>query len=522
MSDNEINELGKKIKSDSQNPENYLNRGIAYGKKGEYELAIKDYTKVIELKRDYAEAYYNRGVAYVNKGEYELAIKDYTKAIELKPNNKEAYYNRGVCYGEKGEHELAIKDCTKAIELKPDYVEAYYNRGVSYGKKGEHKLAIKDYTKAIELKPNYAEAYNNRGIAYGKKGEYDLVIKDCTKAIKLKPNNEEAYYNRGIAYGKKGEHKLAIKDYTKAIELKPNDEEAYYNRGVCYGKKGEHKLAIKDYTKAIELKHDYAEAYYNRGVCYGEKGEHKLAIKDYTKAIELDPKNPNYTISKNTEENKKDIEDYKNDLNEKYKLTYSKNISLQWRNKKRFYRVISFIFLILTIIVSLYSISVTISPHYNCKENSDKECIVGSKITKNLAIKNPTYLETKDQDWLRSSIEAIERIIIFNKRFSPSLKNDSSFWYIIPQLIFLAIIFYQAHLSARRNKDRFEHKEAVSHHIFALINLIKDESIADEDKKFVMDMNKQLCFDPFTKESNFDLGKLKDILQIINLKKSEK
>ncbi|MCD6490503.1 MAG: tetratricopeptide repeat protein [Thermodesulfobacterium sp.] len=44
---------------------------------------------------NYAVAYYNRGNAYLNKGEYDLAIKDLTKAIELNPNYAAAYNNRG-------------------------------------------------------------------------------------------------------------------------------------------------------------------------------------------------------------------------------------------------------------------------------------------------------------------------------------------------------------------------------------------------------------------------------------------
>ncbi|MGB9722223.1 MAG: tetratricopeptide repeat protein [bacterium] len=32
-----------------------------------------------------AEAYYNRGLAYCINGEYDRAIQDFTKAIELNP-----------------------------------------------------------------------------------------------------------------------------------------------------------------------------------------------------------------------------------------------------------------------------------------------------------------------------------------------------------------------------------------------------------------------------------------------------
>ena len=75
---------------------NYYNRGTAYGKKGEYDLAILDYTKALELNPWFVQAYYNRAGAYGRKGQYELAILDYTKAIEMNPEFSEAYNNRGA------------------------------------------------------------------------------------------------------------------------------------------------------------------------------------------------------------------------------------------------------------------------------------------------------------------------------------------------------------------------------------------------------------------------------------------
>ena len=67
------------------------------------------------------DAYNNRGVAYAKKGEYDKAITDYNKAIELNPEYARAYYNRGNAYAEKGEHDKATADYNKAIEIDPEY-----------------------------------------------------------------------------------------------------------------------------------------------------------------------------------------------------------------------------------------------------------------------------------------------------------------------------------------------------------------------------------------------------------------
>ena len=63
----------------------YYSQGLVHSKNGELDKAIKNYTKAIALKPDYAEAYYNRGFVYRMKEDYKRAIEDYTKTIEIEP-----------------------------------------------------------------------------------------------------------------------------------------------------------------------------------------------------------------------------------------------------------------------------------------------------------------------------------------------------------------------------------------------------------------------------------------------------
>jgi len=63
------------------------------------------------------EAYYNRGTAYAELGEYDRAIEDYNKAIELNPDLAEAYNNRGIAYAKLGEHDRAREDMLRAGNL---------------------------------------------------------------------------------------------------------------------------------------------------------------------------------------------------------------------------------------------------------------------------------------------------------------------------------------------------------------------------------------------------------------------
>jgi tetratricopeptide (TPR) repeat protein len=112
-----------------------------------------------------AGAFYDRGMLFADRGDYELAIEDYTQAIKLDPNLAAAYINRGNAYGSKGDHDRAIADHNQAIRIDPNDAAAYTGRGSAYYRKGDYDRAIADYNQDINLDPYLSAAYNNRGNA---------------------------------------------------------------------------------------------------------------------------------------------------------------------------------------------------------------------------------------------------------------------------------------------------------------------------------------------------------------------
>lgn len=77
-----------------------------------------------ELNQESAEAYYSRGLAHSKNGEFEKAIENYTKAIELKPDYADAYYYRGGARLRLGEREKAKADLATARNLGSDTITA--------------------------------------------------------------------------------------------------------------------------------------------------------------------------------------------------------------------------------------------------------------------------------------------------------------------------------------------------------------------------------------------------------------
>ena len=127
----------------------HLSRGNAHLRAKEYDKAIVEFTRAIELRPDFAEAYNNR--AYATYCKYDGTgnpLADLNRALELRPEFPHAYNTRGCVYMAAGKPDKALADFNRAIELQPDYPRAYRNRANVQLKKGHIGLAIADFERA--------------------------------------------------------------------------------------------------------------------------------------------------------------------------------------------------------------------------------------------------------------------------------------------------------------------------------------------------------------------------------------
>lgn len=79
--------------------------------------AVQGFTVDLEKRSgDVAVTYNNRGVAYARLGEYDLAIADYTAALEISPASADFVKNRGLAYEQLGELDNALVDFQAFLE----------------------------------------------------------------------------------------------------------------------------------------------------------------------------------------------------------------------------------------------------------------------------------------------------------------------------------------------------------------------------------------------------------------------
>jgi tetratricopeptide (TPR) repeat protein/CHAT domain-containing protein len=212
--------------------------------------AIKACTAVLQSDPSNAFAFLNRGIAYEKRGNTQAAIDDFTKAIELDPKNDRAYRHRANAHLAKQSLDLAIADSARAIEINPKDAAAYRGRGIAYSGKKLFDRAISDLSKSIALDPTAAHAYRARANAYFEANAFARVIADYSKAIEIDPRADD-YNGRAWAYFKARRARKGLPDVEEALRLRPCSAASYDTRGHIFEALGRRTEAIADFRRAL-------------------------------------------------------------------------------------------------------------------------------------------------------------------------------------------------------------------------------------------------------------------------------
>lgn len=262
--------------SELQSYKDYVRRGETYQHQQQYQKALHDFTKALELKPQFYKSYYNRGVIYRLLGSNYKALRDFSNAIQINPNYAKAYNQRAFLYIKFKKHNRALVDFNKLIELDVSNYTAYHNRGAIHQYLKNYIKALSDYNKSLEINPSYEKSYRGRGGIYVKLEKYNRALSDFNKAIQLNPNVPKDYSNRAIIHQYLKNYGNAIDDYSRSLDLKP-DFATYAKRATVYIELKKHKLALDDVKKAEEISPESKESYKLMYELY-------MALKDHAKA----------------------------------------------------------------------------------------------------------------------------------------------------------------------------------------------------------------------------------------------
>lgn len=186
-------------------------------------------------RKDLATAYKNRANALDDKGQYEQALEDYDRAVEINPQDAEAFNGRGTTFIAQDRYRLALDDFDRAIRINPASPVALANRCFARAVLGELEPALSDCNEALRIRQKYPGAHASRAITYLKLKRYDDAIADYTALLMSQPDNPYALFGRGVARRMKGDARGGDGDITSATSIKPDIADHMARLGIAPG-----------------------------------------------------------------------------------------------------------------------------------------------------------------------------------------------------------------------------------------------------------------------------------------------
>ena len=166
-------------------------KALALDSLKQYEEALKSYDRAIALNSDSPWVWNNRGEVYAKMGNYQAAIADFQRAIELDVGRSFVPWNNlGKLHYQEKDYQRAIEAYQQALLIKEDYLPALVGLGNARKNLQQYSEALQAYNEAIKINDNSYEAWYGKGLVEESLQQYREARKAYQKAFNLKPDWE--------------------------------------------------------------------------------------------------------------------------------------------------------------------------------------------------------------------------------------------------------------------------------------------------------------------------------------------
>lgn len=240
-----------------------------------YHDAINDFNKYLlyDKKKNLEGIYYYRGLSYLYSDNYQEAIKDLEKVIEMKPTAI-VHSNLAVAYRANND---TIKSRTQhllSIDVDPSNAMCYYNYSIS-------EYIFGNCKKAKELMNKYYDLVKNKKDVnyFRSSGQIDICLNDTINALKnfnlsleIDSSDYRIYSERvRLLFGNNKYTPIVLHDLSKLTELSidTNDKAQTYNLKAIIKIGVNDTVGVeRDLNSFLKLSKNKAVAYYNLAFYY--------------------------------------------------------------------------------------------------------------------------------------------------------------------------------------------------------------------------------------------------------------
>jgi tetratricopeptide (TPR) repeat protein len=177
----------------------YSQRGLHQRLK-QPDRALEDYDTAVKIQPDAPLVLTNRAWIYLTRNQYDAAIVDLNKAIELFPPAQAArsYYYRGFCYLKLMDNTRAMSDLNESLRLDPNAADPYLYRGEIERRQKLYDAALRDVDEHIKRAPRDSRGFIARSDILQATGRIQEALAAVENALAVDPDNARAQVTRDL------------------------------------------------------------------------------------------------------------------------------------------------------------------------------------------------------------------------------------------------------------------------------------------------------------------------------------
>ncbi len=146
-----IRDLTELLDADDKNIDYLHTRALVYGADENYDKAMKDLTRLLELLPDNGEAWCDLGGLYLIREDFPSARDCFERAADINKACSFTWLGKGIAALNLKEYRKAIEYLNVSIKLDGKLTLAYLARAEAFFSNNQKKEALKDVKKSLSL-----------------------------------------------------------------------------------------------------------------------------------------------------------------------------------------------------------------------------------------------------------------------------------------------------------------------------------------------------------------------------------
>jgi tetratricopeptide (TPR) repeat protein len=180
-----------------------------------------------EKSPNHAMVHGNLGRAYMGAGQFDKALIETEKSLQLNPQLTGAYYNLATIYMDYfRDYEKAEKYLKEALKRNRRDSTALFNMGVLYDRQRNFTKSSQIFREYLKKNPDDPIGYYNLATSYYNMRNYDKALDILKKAVNKWPYRSHFHYLRGVCFFYKNDFESAEKAFLKTLSLDENNHKA--------------------------------------------------------------------------------------------------------------------------------------------------------------------------------------------------------------------------------------------------------------------------------------------------------